>query len=123
MTDIAKPQFIECVRPAVVDGDTIRCANLPRHVRLVGIDAPELHGCPKQRTCTPGDGQNAKRALARLLARGRVLIRPAGDGGFGRIAGHVWAGRVDVNCAMIRRGQAVRRYRSINCNKDGSARP
>lgn len=110
----ATPAII-CQAPRAVDGDTIRCANLARPVRLVGIDAPELHRCPANRRCTPGDGQASKRALAQLVARGRVTLRPAGDGGFGRMAAHVWAGRVDVNCRMIATGHAVRRYRRIDC--------
>lgn len=55
-----------------MDGDRIRCANLPASVRLVGIDAP-------------GDGQAAKRAMAQLLARdiavlwtAEWLLRPNG---------------------------------------------
>lgn len=111
----APPPAIICERPVAIDGDTIRCANLPRSVRLVGIDAPELHRCPRAKTCAPGDGQASKRALAQLLAIGRVTIRAQGDGGYGRIAGRVWVGRVDVNCAMIRGGHAVRRYRRLNC--------
>lgn len=109
------PPFIIFRQATAVDGDTICCANLPRSVRLVGIDAPELRGCPRTRSCTPGSGQVLKRAQAQLLVRGLVTIRPAGDGGFGRMAGRVWAGRVDVNCAMIRQGHAVRRYRPIHC--------
>jgi len=109
------PPIIVCEAPAVIDGDTIRCANLRASVRLIGIDAPELHRCPKTRTCTPGEGRAAKRALVQLLALGTVTIRPAGDGGYGRIAARVWAGRVDVNCQMIRTGHAVRRYRPLRC--------
>lgn len=109
------PPAIICQAPAVIDGDTIRCANLRASVRLVGIDAPELHGCPRNRRCTPGDGREARRALVQLLASGPVKIRAEGDGGFGRLAGRVWAGQVDVNCAMISQGHAVRRYRPIRC--------
>jgi micrococcal nuclease len=93
----------------------MRCINLPRPVRLVGIDAPELHGCPRPRRCTPGDGEAARRALMQMLASGRVTIRPVGYGGFGRLAGRVWAGGVDVSCAMVAKGNAVRRYRRIRC--------
>lgn len=109
------PPAIVCQQPAAIDGDTIRCANLPASVRLIGIDAPELRRCPRTRQCAPGDGQAARRALVRLLALGTVTIRPAGDGGFGRMAGRVWAGRVDVNCAMIRGGHAIRRYQRLRC--------
>jgi endonuclease YncB( thermonuclease family) len=109
------PPAVICQAPVAIDGDTIRCRNLTRHVRLIGIDAPELHGCPRTRVCTPGDSQAAKRQMRQLLASGRVTIRPAGDGGYGRMAGRVWAGRVDVNCAMLASGLAVRRYQRISC--------
>jgi endonuclease YncB( thermonuclease family) len=122
---VSIPPAITCEAARAIDGDTIRCANLARPVRLVGIDAPELHGCPARRRCTPGDGQASRAALAQMLARGQVRLRPAGDGGFGRMAARVWAGAVDVNCQMIATGQAVRRYRPIRCRPfiPGQTRP
>lgn len=109
------PPAIICQHPVAIDGDTIRCANLPANVRLLGIDAPELHRCSKRRRCTPGNGPAARTALAQLLVRGLVTLQPAGSGGFGRIAARVWAGAIHVNCQMIRTGHAVPRYRQIIC--------
>jgi len=111
------PPAIICDAPRAIDGDTLACANLPRHVRLAGIDAPELPGhCRRGRVCTPGDASASKRALVQLLQLRPVRVVLAGDGGYGRIAGIVWAGGVNVNCDLIRQRRAVRRYRAIRCN-------
>lgn len=113
---IDQPPAIICTAPRAVDGDTLRCANLPAAVRLAGIDAPELPGhCRRGRVCTPGDGAASTRALAQLLQLGPVRVLPAGSGGYGRLAGVVWVGRVNVNCALLARGAAVARYQGINC--------
>lgn len=52
---------VDCPSAYVVDGDSLRCGSA--RVRLLGIDAPELHGCPRWRDCVDGDGQAAKRSL------------------------------------------------------------
>ncbi|WP_310474084.1 thermonuclease family protein [Sandarakinorhabdus sp.] len=109
------PPAIICEAPRAIDGDTLACANLPRNVRLAGIDAPELHRCRRGRVCTPGDGRRAAAALAALLRAGPVRLQLMGEGGFGRHLAVAWVGRVNVNCAMVARGQAVRRYRRISC--------
>lgn len=64
------PATTACV---AVDGDTLRCPEVGR-VRLLGIDAPELHGCPKHRVCAPGDGQGSKRSLKRLVGGSDPVI-------------------------------------------------
>ncbi len=113
---IDQPPAIICQRPRAIDGDTIRCRGTVVSIRLAGIDAPELPGhCRRGRVCTAGDGPAAKRALAQLLRAGPVTVRLGGDGGYGRALGRVWAGRLDVNCAMVERGFAVFRYSRIDC--------
>jgi endonuclease YncB( thermonuclease family) len=113
---IDQPPAIVCQRPRAIDGDTIRCRGRAQSIRLAGIDAPELPGhCRQGRQCAPGDGRTSKRALAKLLASGKVTVRLEGGGGFGRARGHVWAGSLDVNCVMVERGFAVRRYGDIGC--------
>ena len=37
--------LIECPSAYVVDGDSLRCGDI--RLRLLGIDAPELHNCPR----------------------------------------------------------------------------
>jgi endonuclease YncB( thermonuclease family) len=113
---IDAPPAILCQAPRAVDGDTIRCANLPVRVRLLGIDAPELPGhCRPGRQCTPGDGAASTRALAALLARGAVWVQPAGHDHYGRILARVQAGGIDTSCRMIATGAAVPRYSQIGC--------
>lgn len=112
----ATPPAIVCEAPRAIDGDTIRCANLFRSVRLAGIDAPELPGhCRRGRVCTPGDGQAAKRTLARLMRLGPVRLQVTGRDRYWRTLAIVSAGRVNLNCELLRRGQAVRRYSRISC--------
>lgn len=112
----AMPPAIVCEAPRALDGDTIRCANLFRSVRLAGIDAPELPGhCRRGRVCTPGDPFASKRSLAGLLRLGPVRVQVTGRDRYWRTLGILWIGRVNLNCELLRRGQAVRRYSRISC--------
>ncbi|WP_076605808.1 MULTISPECIES: thermonuclease family protein [unclassified Sphingobium] len=88
----------------VIDGDTLRIDG--KRLRLVGIDAPEIHACPSYRRCVPGDGQASKRSLQRLLS-GSISIRRVGHDRFGRTLAHVYSGGRNVACEMIRLNRAV----------------
>lgn len=90
---------------AAIDGDTIRCPDLGR-VRLLGVDAPELHGCPKRRTCAPGDGNTSKAAMTKLIARG-VVVSPVTKDRYGRTVAQVYAGDRNVACEMLKQGRAI----------------
>lgn len=57
--------ILDCPSAYVVDGDSLRCGNV--RVRLLGIDAPELHRCPRWRVCVAGDGRAAKASLRLAL--------------------------------------------------------
>jgi endonuclease YncB( thermonuclease family) len=111
------PPAIVCESPRAIDGDTIRCANIPQAIRLIGIDAPELPGhCRKGRICTPGDGHAARRALAALLATGPVLVHPSPrQDKYRRLLAHVVAHGRDLNCALLAARWAVRRYSAVGC--------
>ena len=116
---VDQPAII-CQAPRAVDGDTIACANLAAHIRLLGIDAPELPGhCRKGRVCTPGDGFASTRSLAALLARGPVWIAPAGHDRYRRTLARVTVvtarARIDASCHQLTTGAAVRRYSRIHC--------
>ena len=109
---IDAPPAVICESPRALDGDTIACANLPRHVRLLGIDAPELPGhCRPGRTCTPGDGAASARVLTALLGLGPVLITPKAHDRYGRILARASTADTgaDLSCGMIATGAAVRR--------------
>lgn len=102
-----------CQSPRAIDGDTLRCANLPASVRLLAIDAPELPGhCRKGRACAPGDPHASRAALAALLQRGRITLELVGTDRWGRnlavarsIKPH-WR-RVNLSCAQLAARQAV----------------
>lgn len=75
-------QTVTLVSPRAIDGDTIAATNLDSHVRLLGIDAPEMarHPCrDRARTsCDDTDPAKAvasKRALQRLLDSGPVYCK------------------------------------------------
>jgi micrococcal nuclease len=111
----ALPPAIICQSPRAVDGDTIRCANLAKAVRLAGIDAPELPGhCRRGRVCTPGDGFASRRALAGLMRLGPVRVQITGRDRYFRHIGLVFAGGQNLNCQLLRTGHAVRRYSRLN---------
>jgi endonuclease YncB( thermonuclease family) len=95
----------QCASVRVTDGDTIRCGS--QRVRLLGIDAPELDGCPRWRVCAPGDGQASKRSLAAALRFGPVTLRPVTVDRYGRTVAVVMAGSVNLSCWQLRRGQAI----------------
>ena len=52
-TAAAGATWTNCPSPVVTDGDSLRCSE---RVRLLGIDAPELGQCPRNRRRVPGNG-------------------------------------------------------------------
>ena len=102
-----------CPSAYVVDGDTLRCGSI--RLRLLGIDAPELPGhCARYRECAPGDGFASKRSLIDALRNGRLTYRIVTTDRFGRYVVMAWAGRVNLSCWQLQRGQATYRPRWDN---------
>ena len=97
--------MIDCPSAYVVDGDTLRCG--PERLRLLGIDAPELEACPRWRVCVAGDGPSSKRSLQHALQFGRVSYQVVTNDRFGRRVVMAWAGRVNLSCWQLQRGQAI----------------
>ena len=87
-----------------IDGDTLRVGR--ERIRLSGIDAPEIHGCPRYRTCVRGDGQASRRSLQGMMS-GSLSVRRLGFDKYGRTLALVYSNGVNVACEQIRRGQAV----------------
>lgn len=102
MSLMAAALLIACT---VTDGDTIRCGAEP--IRLLGIDAPERHGCAPGRHCVAGDALAATAALAALIAPGNLTVERVGTDRYGRTLGVVRAAGVNLSCAMLASGQAV----------------
>jgi endonuclease YncB( thermonuclease family) len=94
-----------CPAPRIVDGDTIRCGSV--RVRLLGIDAPELHECPRYRRCAPGDGSTSRRSLLAGATNGPVRFLPVTTDHYGRTVAIVTAGSVNLSCWQLERGQAI----------------
>jgi micrococcal nuclease len=97
--------IVDCPSAYVVDGDTLRCGS--ERVRLLGIDAPEIHGCPRWRSCAPGDGQESRQSLLAALRMGRVRFEPVTVDRYGRQVAVVWAGRINLSCWQLKRAQAI----------------
>jgi micrococcal nuclease len=93
-----------------IDGDTIVCRQgLDRvHLRLNGIDSPEMPGhCRRNRHCVAGDPYAAKANAARLIAGHRVKWRNLGTDRYGRTIAEVYVNGVDLSCAQVRGGFAI----------------
>jgi len=99
------PALIDCPSAYVVDGDSLRCG--AERLRLLGIDAPELHDCPRWRTCVSGDGPRSRASLVRGLGQGRLRYRLVTRDRFGRAVVQAWAGKADLSCWQLRYGEAV----------------
>lgn len=96
-----------CAVVSVTDGDTFRCSNGTR-VRLSSMDAPEMPGaCQPGRACAPGDPYAAKAALQRLIGGKTVRCQSVGRS-YNRIAAWCSVNGLDLSCAMVRSGHAIR---------------
>jgi endonuclease YncB( thermonuclease family) len=97
--------IVDCPSAWVVDGDSLRCG--AERLRLLGIDAPELHGCPRWRSCASGNGEASKASLRQAVRQGRIRYRFVTRDRFGRAVVVAWAGAVNLSCWQLARGQAV----------------
>jgi endonuclease YncB( thermonuclease family) len=121
---VAAGSSFSCTPIRVWDGDgPIWCAEGPK-IRLAGIAAREIDGsCRPGHPCPKASGTDARDALVRLvgtargrLAEGHVLVtgKPLrcvsyGSGKGERTAAScVTAAGVDIGCAMVRGGFAMR---------------
>jgi len=97
--------IVDCPSAYVVDGDTLRCGS--ERLRLLGIDAPEMGSCQRWRVCAPGDGATSKRSLITAVRLGPVRYQPVTVDRYGRTVAVVWAGRLNLSCWQLQRGQAI----------------
>lgn len=113
-SDRAKAEDIMCSSPRILDGDTLDCAS--ERIRLHGIDAPELEGhCRPGRKCTPGDPIASTSNLERLTSGAELKCRKIDTDVYGRTVARCTANGLDLSCAQISGGFAVRRYGMIWC--------
>ena len=103
----------------VIDGDSLLVEiklwfgqTVVEHVRIVGIDAPEMKGqCPSEIDAARG----ARGYLAGLVGGGTVELRDVRRDKYGRALASVTAGGVDVGEALLSEGLA----RPYDCRKRG----
>jgi len=89
----------------VIDGDTIEIAG--RHVRLEGIDAPEIaQTCGRRLFGTWACGKAAGAALEKLVSGQNVACESRGIDKYDRMLGVCFAAGRDINAEMVREGFA-----------------
>lgn len=94
----------------VIDGDTLIVQvglwfgqSIIEHIRIFGIDAPELRGrCPSETEAA----KSARQYLAGLVASGPVELRDVRREKYGRALASVTAGGIDISSRMIEAGHA-----------------
>lgn len=90
------------------DGDSLYLNR--RKVRLIGIDAPELHQlCEKDGASYPC-GEISKRHLATLINNNEISCTYTKTDKFGRLLGRCRTGEIDLNRQMVKDGWAVSYY-------------
>lgn len=89
----------------VIDGDTISISG--NHIRLKGIDAPELTQSCGAASATSACGQGSRQTLIRLI--GGRPVRCAGEGHdkYNRSLATCFIDEVNLNQAMVEAGQAI----------------
>jgi endonuclease YncB( thermonuclease family) len=95
------------LRVTVVDGDSLRAGK--ENIRLIGIDALELHQtCRDARGGDWACGREAKARLAALVSGGNVACTERGRDRYGRTLAVCQAdGIADLGAALVREGHAV----------------
>jgi endonuclease YncB( thermonuclease family) len=112
-----------CTPVRVWDGDgPIWCAEGPK-IRLAGIAAREIDGeCKIGHPCPAASGEAARDHLVQLLGgprgrarEGHILVsgprltcQSVGSGKGDRTAAWCLTGRIDLSCAMVKSGYALR---------------
>lgn len=109
---VLRREMLEGVAFAV-DGDTLDLGG--RHVRLAGIDAPELRQeCTRDRRSSSSSGSTswacgdaARRRLEEALRKGAVTCTGSSLDKYGRPLARCVIGQMDLSDLMVREGFAV----------------
>ena len=99
----------------IIDGDTLVINN--EHIRLIGIDAPEIHGCKKS-GCVAGDPIKSKQSLENFVRNKPIKIKRFGNDKFGRTLAIITVNGQDASCHQIKTGNAkyiAKWDKGINC--------
>ena len=90
----------------VVDGDTLALNG--EHIRIEGIDAPELHqDCARANGRLWPCGEVAREAMADLVAGGEVTCSSSARDDYDRPLAHCRVGGRDLGAQMVAKGYAI----------------
>lgn len=108
--DAFEPEKVQVIhgRAQLSDGDSLYLNR--QKVRLIGIDAPELHQlCEKDGTSYPC-GEMSKQHLETLINDNEISCTYTKTDKFDRLLGRCHAGQTDLNRQMVKDGWAVSYY-------------
>lgn len=91
--------------PRIIDGDTLVIHN--RHVRLLGIDAPELNQTCQRDENIYGCGGEAKKALQNEIGNKVIRCEIAGSDRYKRDLGRCFKSEKDINAWLVENGWAL----------------
>ena len=103
----------------IIDGDTIVLKG--EKIRLKGIDAPE-----KKQNCLDLNGVEiecgkiAKEKLKKIIGANKVKCEVTGK--YKRNLGYCYAGNINLNKEMVKRGYAYARYSKMFTNEEKEAK-
>tara|TARA_R110002072_G_scaffold93273_1_gene206861 strand:+ start:563 stop:1213 length:651 start_codon:yes stop_codon:yes gene_type:complete len=115
LTASGEEDTINCYRPYITDGDTLKCNG--ERIRLYSIDAPEMEGhCREGRQCVDGDPYASKDYLI-SLTRSQVTCTPIEKDHYGRTVATCESEQSeDLSCDMVEAGHAILRYGNLSCD-------
>jgi endonuclease YncB( thermonuclease family) len=89
----------------VIDGDTLVISK--QHVRLKGIDAPELDQTCGGPSSLSNCGKISRQALQKLVSKTQLRCEKLGQDKYSRVLAICFAGQINLNRVMVETGQAV----------------
>lgn len=104
----AKPIYMRCEAPRVVDGDTIVCKS-GYHIRLLGVQAPEIK-CRKGVECIAGNAQVARDSLIAGMMQGPLTYQYIRRDNRNRPVVIVRAGDLNLSCWQLRRTDSILKW-------------
>lgn len=91
--------------PYVIDGDTVVLNHI--HIRLLGIDAPEMEQLCQKADREYACGKEARNMLRNRIGKAPIQCGKAGIDKYGRTLATCYLGEADLNQWMVEQGWAV----------------